>query len=352
MVGNVPSPHLHRLNLENPAERTLKTLKIGEIDLGEELLLVAEIGNNHEGDFARARELVQAAAQSGVQAVKFQTFKTELFIHPGQPQRVAQLKGYELSFDQFAELKELAHQLGLLFISTPLDLDSAEFILEIADAVKVGSGDNLHFPLLDRLSGQEKPVILSAGMIDAEQVEQLLARFSGPVALLHCVSAYPVAPEQANLGAIEDYRRRFQVPIGYSDHTLGLQACLAAVALGARILEKHFTLDKKTSDFRDHQLSADPEEMARLVREARQIEALVGPRRRVVQAPEQDLEPLVRRSVCARRSLEPGHLLEAEDLCWTRPSGGLASGDEAQILGRRLRVAVAAGDRLEPNWLI
>ena len=156
-----------------------------------------------------------------------------------------------------------------------------------------------------------------------------------------------MAPEQANLGAIEEYRRRFKVPVGYSDHTLGISACLAAVALGARILEKHFTLDKNTSDFRDHQLSADPEEMTRLVREARQVESMVGPRRRVVQPPERELEPMVRRSICVRRRLEAGHQLEAADLCWTRPSGGLPSGAEEQVLGQRLKVAVEPGQHLE-----
>ncbi len=322
-------------------------MKIGEIDLAQELLFVAEIGNNHEGDFGRARALVEAAAETGVQAVKFQTFKTELFIHPSEARRVAQLKGYELSFEQFGELKDLAHSLGLLFISTPLDQDSADFILEIADAVKVGSGDNLHLPLLAQLDAGHKPILVSAGMLDTEQVEALLGRFSRPVALLHCVSAYPVSPEYANLGAIEEYRRRFEIPVGYSDHTLGLQACLAAVALGARILEKHFTLDKNTSDFRDHQLSADPPEMTQLVHLAREVGQLVGPRYRVVQPPEKELEPLVRRSICARHGLEAGHVLRAEDLSWTRPSGGLPSGAEEQLVGLCLKVAVEAGRRLK-----
>ena len=155
-------------------------VRIGAINPAEELLFVAEIGNNHEGDFGRAQALVEAAAESGVQAVKFQTFKTDLFIHPSEPRRVNQLKGYELTFEQFTQLRDLAHSLGLLFISTPLDQESAEFILEIADAVKVGSGDNLHLPLLEQLNRGQKPVIVSGGMLDTDQVEETATTLRPP----------------------------------------------------------------------------------------------------------------------------------------------------------------------------
>lgn len=325
-------------------------MRIGDFDTGERVLVIAEIGNNHEGDLGRARELVRAAASAGADAVKFQTYKTELFVSPSDEARFARLKSFELTQDAFASLAELARSLGLLFVSTPLDLESAAFLEETADAVKIASGDNTFYPLLEHVARSERPMIVSTGLIDGDEAAEVLEfvrRFRPPgadVALLHCVTAYPVQPEQIHLRAIPELAARLDATIGYSDHTLGLDACLAAVALGARILEKHFTIDPVPSDFRDHELSARPEQLAELVRRVREVETLLGDAAKRPQAAELDLREAVRRSIVAARDLPEGHRVASADLAWLRPGGGIAPGREDEVVGRVLRRGYSAGE--------
>lgn len=333
---------------------------IGGRDVRQRVLIVAEIGNNHEGDFGRARELVRRAAAAGVDAVKFQTFRAERFVRPQDTARFAQLKAFELSFDQFAELGQDARRAGLAVLSTPLDLESADFLIPHVDAFKVASGDNNFFPLLDRLAATGRPIVLSGGLATSQQLWASIERIRGVwwrgsvdpgLAVLHCVSAYPAPLEQANLGAIQRLRQELGVVVGYSDHTLGVEAAALSVAAGARIVEKHFTLDQRASTFRDHALSADPAEMSLLVQRIREIETLVGSGWKGVAACERENVRALRRAIVAARALCAGHLLGASDLLWQRPADGLPPGQEHVLLGGRLRVAVAAGQTLRPDML-
>ncbi len=325
-------------------------MRIGAFDTDERVLVIAEIGNNHEGDLERARELVRAAAGAGADAVKFQTYKTELFVSPSDAARFARLRSFELAQDEFASLADLARELGLLFVSTPLDLESAAFLEQTADAVKIASGDNTFFPLLEHVARSDKPMIVSTGLIDGDEaaaVLEFVRRFrpaGAEVALLHCVTAYPAQPEQIHLRAIPELAARLDATIGYSDHTLGIEACVAAVALGARILEKHFTIDPVPSDFRDHELSARPEELAELVARVREVETLLGDGAKRPQASEVGIRDAVRRSIAAARDLPEGHRIERGDLVWLRPGGGIAPGREDEVVGRTLLRAYAAGE--------
>lgn len=327
-------------------------MRIGTFDTDERVLVVAEIGNNHEGDLERARELVRAAAGAGADAVKFQTYKTELFVAPSDEARFARLKSFELSQDAFASLAELARELGMLFVSTPLDLESAAFLEEVADGVKIASGDNTFWPLLEHVARSEKPMIVSTGLIDTAEAGALLEfvrRFrpaGAEVALLHCVTAYPADPADVHLRAIPELAERLGCTVGYSDHTLGIEACVAAVALGARILEKHFTIDPVPSDFRDHELSARPDELAELVGWLRRVETLLGDGGKRPQESELGIREAVRRSLAAARDLPAGHVVTADDLMWLRPGGGIAPGGEEKVVGRVLLRSVAAGERL------
>ena len=187
-------------------------MRIGNLDSGDQVIVIAEIGNNHEGSFDVAREMVDRAAEAGVDAVKFQTFKTETFVAPSQVERFERMKGFELTQDQFGQLSERARAAGIKFISTPLDMPSAVFLDGVVDALKVASGDNTFYPLIEFVAGTDKPVIISTGFADepeialaAASVEKIRARrLNGPeMALLHCVSAYPVEPGDANLGAVQ-----------------------------------------------------------------------------------------------------------------------------------------------------
>lgn len=332
-------------------------MRIGDIDVRERVLVVAEIGNNHEGDAGRARELVQAAAETGVHAVKFQTFRAERFVSPSEAKRVEQLRGFELSYDDFAGLAELARSLGLLFLSTPLDLESADFLEGIADGYKIASGDNDFYALVERVARSDRPLVISTGLSDLAQIERtvgLVEEVRGEaaresLALLHCVSSYPATPDELNLLAIPYLAERLPYPIGYSDHSTGSTAALAAVALGARIVEKHFTLAGIESDFRDHALSAKPAEMAELVRRVAEAEALLGSPEIAIAEAETGNAVAIRRSIVAGADLAAGHVLREEDLAWVRPGDGLRPGQEALLVGRALRRDVAAFDPLSAD---
>lgn len=330
-------------------------MRIGEFDLKEKVLVVAEIGNNHEGNFNLAKDLVRKAAECGVNAVKFQTFKTEHYVSRSEVARFNQLKSFELSHSQFEELSRLTHSLDLLFISTPFDLVSAVFLETMVDAYKIASGDNNFYPLIGRVAQTGKPLIISTGSSDAGDVGKIVSfvreRLPGQdvsrkLAILHCVSSYPVALEQANLRSIQYLRESFDCAVGYSDHTMGVEASVMAVALGAQIIEKHFTLNKQFSNFRDHQLSADPDEMRELVQRIRIAESMLGVSMKIIQPCEESAIGTTRRSIVAGADLAQGHRIIWSDLTWIRPAGGLSPGEEHVLLGKVLKRSVRFGEQL------
>jgi N,N'-diacetyllegionaminate synthase len=323
-------------------------MKIADHDITERILIVAEIGNNHEGNFDTACKMLEAAADAGVDAVKFQTFQTRLFTSKADPARFERLSKFELTQAQFARLAELAKQRGVIFFSTPLDLESAKFLEPLVPVFKIASGDNDFWPLIEQVAKTGKPLIVSTGLADLAHLQRVkeLVDADDRLAFLHCVCAYPAPPSEVNLRAIPMLATELGVPIGWSDHTLGFEASLAAAAIGARIIEKHFTLDKNFSAFRDHQLSADPAEMKLIVDGVRKIEQLLGkPEKRVQPSEEGNLRP-ARRSIAAARDLAKGHTLRDEDLMWVRPAIGLPPGNERKLLARALTRDVPAGDAI------
>lgn len=326
-------------------------MKIATHDIAEKILIVAEIGNNHEGNFEVACRMVEAAADAGVDAVKFQTFKTKLFTSNVDPARFERLSKFELPQVQFTQLAALAAKRGIIFFSTPLDLESAAFLAPLVPVFKIASGDNNFWPLIELVAGSGKPVIISTGMTELADVKRT-ADFAkakgaaGRLAFLHCVAAYPAPATELNLRAIPALAAALDCPIGWSDHTLSGDACLAAAALGARIIEKHFTLDKNFSAFRDHQLSADPAEMRRLVDGVRQVEIFLGTSVKTVQPSERATIMPARRSIAAARDLANGHRIVASDLMWVRPAIGLAPGEERRVLERTLKRAMMTGEAI------
>lgn len=318
---------------------------IGKHNTAERVFIIAEIGNNHEGDIGRAREMVHAAAEAGADAVKFQTFRTEHYVGLSNPDRYRMLKDFELSFDAFALLKEEADRANSIFLSTPFDLESARFLARIVPAFKIASGDNTFVPLLRCVAGFALPVLLSCGMLGQQEVLRALAiirevwsglRAHPEIATLLCVTSYPAPPEDVNLAAMMPLAQSACAVAGYSDHTLGVEAGVLSVAAGARIVEKHFTLSKHLSSFRDHQLSADPEEFTRMVTRIREAETLLGGADKSLRPSESGLEPLVRRSVALSRALPVGTVLGPDDFTWVRPGGGFEPGSEKNLAGRRL----------------
>jgi sialic acid synthase SpsE len=333
-------------------------MQIGRVDLAREVLVVAEIGNNHEGDFGRAEEMIARAAASGAQAVKFQTIVPERLVSPQQSARIEQLRRYAFSYEQFARLAETARHAGVMFLSTPFDIESVGHLDPLVPAFKIASGDNDFVALLERVARTAKPVILSTGMASVADVHRAWRtietvwreRGVAPgIVPLHCVSAYPVPDEASNLLAIRTLARETGLTVGYSDHTLGIEAAVLAVALGARVIEKHFTLSKTQSEFRDHQLSADPAELTELVRRVKAVLAMLGDGVKAMQPVEEPVAKAARRSVVARRDLPAGHVVSMGDLDWLRPGGGLRPGQEGEVLGRQLRRALAAGEMVTPD---
>ena len=317
-------------------------MKIASFDLEQSVLLVAEIGNNHEGRVDVAERLIGLAAEAGADAVKFQTIVPQRLVRPDQVERLRQLAGFQLGYDDFEKLARAAQREGVLFLSTPFDKQSALFLEPLVPAFKIASGDNDFFPLLETVAATGKPVLLSTGMCDLDGVRRAKAcleavwqdrDIAGELALLHCVASYPTPPHQANLGALEALRR-LGVTVGYSDHTLGIEAAVLSVALGARVIEKHFTMAKDYSAFRDHRLAADPPELAELVRRVRQAETLLGDGRKSPLACEEPCAAAARRSIVAGRPLAAGEALAEDMLDWLRPGEGLSPSMTKALLGR------------------
>ena len=325
-------------------------MKIGNFDTDQKVFVIAEIGNNHEGSLEEAKKLVQAAAGAGANAVKFQTFVPALYASADQVERLARLKKFALRDTDWIYLAEFARESGLVFFSTPFDLISAERLNSIQEVFKISSGDNLFWPLIEKVASFGKPTLISTGLTDADSLKKVV-RFWGEkasldrLALLHCVASYPTPNEEANLAVIRVLSREFpQLTLGYSDHTLGIEAVPLAVAAGARIVEKHFTLDKNRSSFRDHQISADPAELKSLVSRIRAVESQMGTGLLEMRACELASAKALRRSIAASRPLEKNTLLQIADLTWVRPGVGIPPGSENRLLGRRLNKSKHLGE--------
>ncbi len=335
-------------------------MKIRNIDTKEKVFVIAEIGNNHEGSFDLAEEMIGLAAEAGADAVKFQTFQTEYYVSANDIERYKKLKSFELSYNEFEKLSRIAKEEEILFISTPFDIESALFLNGIVDALKIASGDNNFYPLIEAIAETGKPIIMSTGFANIQQIikSKILIEKTWvqqdivqDLAILHCVSAYPVEPQYANLQAIQTLLKSFDCTIGLSDHTLGINAAIVSVGMGARIIEKHFTIDKHFSDFRDHQISTDPKEMKQLIQSVREVEKMLGSGDKTPQLPEKNSVTQVRRSIVAKHALSKNHILQLDDITWIRPGGGLGPGEEQRIIGKRLNQDVQKGEKIMIKYI-
>jgi len=264
----------------NAEKRAIDSFEFGSRRIGKDqpVFIIAECGINHGGSYGEAEAMIRAAAKCRADAVKFQTYRTEKRV-PGNSPIFDLLKRCELGEAAHRKLKEVADSLGILFFSTPFDTESVTLLEEIdVPGYKIASFDIVNYALLRAVCGAGKPVICSTGMADGGEVDRAQRQFAQngiPYALLHCVSAYPTKPEDANLKVIQTLKSIYAGPVGYSDHTLGVKVPVMAVAAGAQLIEKHFTLDKN-GEGPDHRLSADPKEMKRMVRQIKEVEAILG----------------------------------------------------------------------------
>lgn len=332
------------------------------------VFIVAEAGVNHNGDPMLARRLIDAATEAGADAVKFQTFRSDALVSRHAPkaayQRTATDEGQtqaemlarlELTHAQHVELRDHCGKRGILFFSTPFDQGSVDVLAELGVGLfKVPSGEITNLPLLRHVASKGKPMILSTGMSTLGEVAEAVAAIrtaaNPPLALLHCVSAYPAPVAEMNLRAMDTLRERFDCPVGLSDHTLGIEVALAAVARGAAIVEKHLTLDK-TLPGPDHRASLEPGEFAALVRGIRSVEAALGDGEKRPMPSEADVRRVARKSVVAARPLRAGETLTAEAVTVKRPGTGIPPSALASVLGRRVRRDVAADEVLDWTML-
>jgi N-acetylneuraminate synthase len=325
--------------------------------------IIAEAGVNHNGSPDLARKLVHAAKEAGADAVKFQTFIAERLVtkvaQKAEYQKVtsgaeesqfAMLKRLELSEAMHRELHALCASLDLEFMSTPFDEASADFLMTLGVArFKAPSGEITNFPYLRHLASLGRPIILSTGMSHLAEVELALAAIRDardvPVTVLHCVSNYPTAPETVNLRAMVTMREALEVETGFSDHTMGRDIAMAAVALGAAVIEKHLTLDR-TLPGPDHAASVEPDEFRALVEGIRSVELALGDGIKRPAASETAVAGVIRKGLVAARDIAAGAALGAEDVAILRPATGLPPSERERVLGKKARAAISAGTPL------
>lgn len=322
-------------------------------DLGREVAIVAEVGVNHEGSLEAALRLLRLASDAGADAVKLQTYTPARFASASDPARLARVTAFALDAVAHHRLAREAERLGIALVSTPVTEDVVELVNGFSPAIKIASGDLTFEPVIRAAAATGKPVILSTGLGIVGEIEQALAWIGDEagdddlaerVVLLHCVSAYPTPIEEANLLSIPFLAERFGLPVGYSNHVIGTEACLAAIALGACLVEVHFTDRKSGREFRDHALSCDPRDLAMLVEQAPRIRAARGAYGKGRQPCELPNLHAMRKGVVAARDIAAGRVLTQEDLAFARPAGEFAAAERDQLLGRRLTAAVKAGE--------
>lgn len=313
--------------------------------------LIAEIGVNHNGSVSLAKELILHAKESGAQAVKFQTFNAEKLVSPQTPKvdyqlrtsptdesHFQMLKKLELSRDAHCELYEFSADVGIDFLSTPYDLESAIFLNKLGvKFFKTASADIVDLPLHMYLASTKKPVVIATGMSNLGEIERVIKIYSEQgshnLALLHCVSNYPCSDESINLRALTTLEKCFGYPVGYSDHSKGVLAAALSIAYGAIVIEKHFTLDKSMAG-PDHLASANPEEFSALVREVRRAENMLGSGFKLAQPEEQMMAEVSRKSLHFSRNKSKGEIIMPEDLELKRPGNGIPYHFLGHLIGR------------------
>ena len=331
---------------------------------GAQVLIVAEIGVNHDGQMERALSLIDAAAQAGADAVKVQHFHPDRLLseqaalagyQQGQAEDVKQLLAeLALGIEAIRELGRAAREVGLVFIVTPFSLQDAEDLDRIGvDAVKIASPDAVNLPVLEAASGVDKPLLISTGTCRLEELEpavDLVKRHRAGGCLLQCVSSYPTPTGEAALGGMSAMRRRFGVSVGYSDHTAETFTGALAVAAGAVVLEKHLTYDTKAKG-PDHAASLDPAGFIAYVDQVRLAQRMLGPINKSVRPIEVDVRTVSRQSVCAVRDLPAGHRLDRDDLTVKRPGTGIPAARLKDLMGQILTRPVKANHLLNADDL-
>jgi len=335
--------------------------------MNEKTLIIAEAGVNHNGDMKIARQLIDIAAESGADIVKFQMFKAaklvskhakkaayqERNLGDGDPTQFNMLKKLETSYEMHVELMEYSRKTDISFLSTAFDTDSLIELDKLGlDRIKIPSGEITNLPYLKTAGSLGKEIILSTGMADLGEIEDALEILtqSGTslekITVLHCNTEYPTPYEDVNLRAMNTISRAFGVRVGYSDHTPGIEVPVAAVALGATVIEKHFTIDR-TMPGPDHRASLEPDELKAMVQSIRNIECALGNGIKKSSPSETRNKPIARKSIHLARSLSTGDIISEGDLIMLRPGDGISPMQMDWVIGKKVRKELSEGHKLE-----
>lgn len=341
----------------------MQTVKVGDkaIGDGEPCFIIAEAGVNHNGSVELAKKLIDVAVKADADAIKFQTFQADAMTTPKAPKATYQkettgddpqrsmLRALELTADDFKELYHYANEVRIIFLSSPFDLASVDLLRELGvTAYKIGSGEITNRPLLLHVAEQKKPIILSTGMCALDEVREAvhaLRSFNArDLILLHCVSEYPALAEHVNLRVIATLKRAFNVPVGFSDHTAGITVPIAAVALGANVIEKHITLSRSLSG-PDHQASLEPRELQQMVDSIRIVERALGDGIKRPTEGEVCMRAFVRQTLVAETDIAPGTAIRSEMLAVKRAGDalGITPNNLEHLIGKKARRNIKKG---------
>jgi N,N'-diacetyllegionaminate synthase len=340
-----------------------------EPSVAEHVFVIAEAGVNHNGDLALALRLCDAAHAAGADAVKFQTFRAQDLVVPGAPtaeyqaretghqDQFAMLQQLELSQAQHEAIKGHCDTIGIEFFSTPFSVEAVDMLVRLGVArIKLSSGELTHRALVERAAATRLPLLVSTGMATMEEIREALDWIAGArggldgVTVLHCTSAYPAPDTTLNLNAIRSMARDLGIGIGYSDHSLGIEAALGAAALGAVVVEKHLTLDRGLPG-PDHSASLEPVEFAQMVAGIRRVSAMLGDGVKVPTIQERDTARVARRSIVAAVDIPAGTTIGEAMLACRRPATGIAPRELPQVVGRVACTSITAGTALQWNHL-
>lgn len=314
-------------------------------------LIIAEAGVNHNGSLKTAKELVDLAYESGADIVKFQTAKLESLVSRNAPMAAyqkkntgvdesqkAMLEKLLLSFEEFEELAQYCEKVGIKFLSTPFDIESIHFLNDMQDIWKIPSGEITNYPYLVEIAKTHKKIILSTGMAEMSEIEEAIgvlnANGANDITILHCTTEYPAPYKDVNLRVMKTLKDRFGYPVGYSDHTSGIEVALAAVALGATVIEKHFTLDRNLPG-PDHKASLEPNELKAMVSGIRNIELSLGSTEKIVSDVELQNRIVARKSIVAKTRIKTGELFDEDNITTKRPGSGLSPMKWNEIIGTK-----------------
>lgn len=315
--------------------------------------IIAEVGPNHNGSIEKAQDMVENLASIGVDAVKFQlnfpencysrdSFKPSYQIANDKESSPLEMsKKYQLTFDEHIRLSEACSKYGVDYLCTAFEMESLQFLTNNIGMpyYKIPSGEILTVDMLEHIAGQKKPILLSTGMASYDEIEESVQVINKDrnkdITILHCISNYPTPAEDVNLNVMLEIKSRFNVPIGFSDHTLGNDAAIAAVALGATVIEKHVTYDKN-AEGPDHKASATISEFASLVKSIRNVEKMMGTREKFFSEDELEIKRAARKSIVTTQNLPKDHVIREEDLCFKRPGFGFKPTVRDTIIGRKV----------------